>query len=371
MEYPPQRSSCSSVQSHLSGIYSGEFRSSYRRAEVIERELQPVLARIREYDAERLRLEKRGGDLRDLARITEIMKNPVTVQTLYGSTILSLADQQRLQSAISAIDCDLHLEVRQLQTMMPVYYLSRLNRDFWSEYRLIVEDLYMSPGFPLHDERFVKLMKFGHEVYHLRLSQFRPGVARIAAVNPGDSAARIDLILMDLGRNIFQAAWHDDQRLGMSAAVEWGLPEFRQTIELLYLCLSGELCELRSMINPDMKRFFEEVYPHPPIRSLLEQLPGLDGERLTELPRQAAILYRELSLAFTRFLSSEIAWGWQRRPLPLWKILYANFSRLALAGKELRDEATFIHGAGSLEEESHRVVRKILACGDSIHAGGN
>ena len=56
------------------------------------------------------------------------------------------------------------MDVRQLDSRMPVYFLCRLRKDYWSEYSLIVEDLYRSPGYPLTDERRRYIEKYNTRI---------------------------------------------------------------------------------------------------------------------------------------------------------------------------------------------------------------
>ena len=164
---------------------------------------------------------------------------------------------------------DLHMNIRMLDTGMPVYYICRVERDYWMEYSLIVEDLYRSPSYTWQDDRFAKLMYMGHEIYFLRLSLFRKSLTELLSDQENGIADKreVDEYIYRLGRYIFQAAWHEDQRPGMLTAEHFGLAKFYHAIELLYLCLSGELCQLRSTIDDRLLSFFEKAYPQPAIHS--------------------------------------------------------------------------------------------------------
>jgi len=344
--------------------YRSGYGYSTTRAANARKALQPLLDHIRQYDALRQKLEMQGGAISDVAKVTELLSLPITLKGDYRDCKASLIDQASLRTAIFDVGrSDLHIDVRQLPTGMPVYYLCRIRRDYWSEYTLIVEDLYQSAGYPVLDERFVRLMDGGHETYYLRLSQFREGVKTALP----DKSSRSDTsewdtddILYHTGRHVFQAAWHEDQRPGVLTATHFGLVNFRQAIELLYLCLSGELCELRNATNKRLLSFFEQTYPQPAIRAFLGVLSGLDGAAINDLPQKALKLYARLSNAFSRFLSVEVPWGHRQVTTPLYKLVFGNFSRLALVADRLGEEACIRNAAQRLEEASQAIVGEIV-----------
>ena len=335
----------------------GTYKYAVRRFKPDTREaLRPLLARLAEYDALRLKLEKEGGRIPDVQKITQCLSAPMQIDTPYGAHKASLANQASLRNALFDVgDYDLRLDVRQLANRMPVYYVCRIRRDYWSEYSLVVEDIYSSPGYSMIDERFVRLMDMGHETYYLRLSPFR---APVRAMIDGARTPEweVDEALGELGRHVFEAAWHDDQRPAMLAATHFGLPTFRNAVELLYLCLSGDLCELRSATDGRMLRFFTEVYPQPAIHALLTRLPGLDGGQIGEMPRDALKRYGQLAKSFSRFLAVEVPWGRNPGPVPLYKLLFANFSRLDALAPVVRREAKAVGAMERLERDAASII---------------
>lgn len=318
--------------------------------------LASLIKRLEWYDTARLGLEREGGAIADLKNITTILNTPMTLRGRSASKAVRLTDRGSLRAILWDIDPDLHLDVRLRGTGMPAYYLCRTRADYWSEYSLIVEDLHMSPGYPVTDERFINLMHAGHEVFFLRLSPFRDG-AQVMLDSEDD--ATIDALLYSLGRHVFQAAWHEDQRLGIMAANHLELTSFRNAIELLYLCLGAELCELRGAVDERMLRFFEAVYPQPAIRAFLKRLATLDGGALNELPQQARQHYKGLLAAFSRFLATEIAWGARSQQIPLWKVLYGNFSRLESIGSVLRQGPELVRASTTLDRAAIAVLSEL------------
>jgi len=360
------------------------------RSQEARASLDPLIRQIQTYDFLRRKLETEGGHLADLNAITRVLTETFCLKGFYKTHEVALVHHGGLRAALLSLgDYDLHLDVRQLETHMPVYYLCRVRRDYWSEYSMVVEDVYLSPGYPLIDARFVRLMSQGREAYYLRLSQFRDAVAAMAseggargegrgaresqsptALEPRPSGLApaatasptyVDGLLYDLGRYVFQAAWHEDQRVGLLTAEHFSLPRFRDAIELLYLCLSGELCELRSAINDGMLSFFERVYPQPAIAAFLRLLTGLDGGALSGIPQKALKEYAKLSKAFGKLVEIQVPWGARRVGTPLYKLLFGNLSRLALVGDALRSEDEVVRAGKQLEKVAQRVIDELVA----------
>ena len=343
--------------------YSPGYYSHWQHREVdIHESIAPLIDRIKEYDKLRLRLEKKGGRLFDLPVVTNLLTTPVSVETRFETYKVALVNQGTLRQALRDIHWDIKINIRQLPTQMPVYYICRTRQDYWSEYSLIVEDYYRSGGYSLGDGRFVKLMQAGHENYFLRLAGFRGAAAKLIEKGEAADRRKIDRLLYDVGRHVLQAAWHDDQRMGRLAAEYLNLPKFFLAVELLYLQLGGELCELRSALTDQLLAFFESVYPQPAIRYFLEILATLDGDMLNDLPVRAVHLYRRLSRAFSHYLSTEIRWGEKKAILPLWKVLYSNFGRLKLVSGSINGDRRLKAANAELEEAAVKVIVQAL-CG--------
>ncbi len=320
-------------------------------------DLKPLIERLRQYDALRGRLQTEGGTKRDLARITRLLTTPIHLSEPHHDATAALNDPVALRRILARIGYyNVHLDVRQLDGGMPVYYLCRTVTDYWSEYSSVVEDLYVSPGYPMSDPRFVRLMYHGHETYFIRLSTFRGNLRDLLKV---DERA-LDGFLIDLASYVFQAAWHEDQLAGVLVAQHLNLPCFQQALELLYLCLSGELCEIRSVVNQQVLEFFEVVYPQPAIYAFLQLLTTLDGAALNELPQEAIKLYGKLSRAFNRFLELEVAWGYQHLNVPLYKLVFGNFARLDSIGKALAADRCITEAGERLEVEAQAIIDRTV-----------
>jgi hypothetical protein len=203
-------------------------------------------------------------------------------------------------------------------------------------------------------------MWFGKETQFLRLSQFRQEAHRLCRSGPAEVSITADSFLHDLGRFVFQSAWHEDQSLAMLMARHFEMPCFGQAIELLYLVLGGELCELRGAVDDRMLEFFDRVYVQPAIRQLLKRLPVLEGRHLNELPRKAGSLYRRLTRKFTHLLGEEAEWGEQRVPVPLHKVIFANLGDLEAVAEALRKQDGVIESASALNASAEQVVAQLL-----------
>jgi hypothetical protein len=324
--------------------------------------LDPLLQQIRYYDELRMKLEKRGGDLSVLHEISEALSKEFSITDPFGDVLhASLVETEQLhQMLFFAGRFEVRLSIRQTDAGMPVYYLCRIHQDIWSEYSLIVEDLYCSPGYPTIDDRFVKLMVGGHERYHLRLSQFRKSLAKMLLSQNETSEQKVDEILYTAGRHIYHAAWHEDQLPAVLCALHFSLPKFKQAVELLYVCLSGELCELRGTIDDHLLQFFRKVDFQPAIAEFLKLLKVLEGSTINEIPDKALKLYCRLNQAFSRFLRIDVSWGEGQVPVPLYKLVFANFSRLNLVGHALKKNKTLARARQQLESEALAIMDEIL-----------
>jgi hypothetical protein len=338
----------------------GAPRAIYVSDPDLYRALEPFIEHLRNYDRLRVKMEQSLWTIRDLQRLTEILAQDIILETPFEKEKVCLVNRETLRRVLYDLDPFLYLDVRQRSSGLPVYYLYRVRKDFFSEYSLVVDDVYQSSGYPAPDIRFVKLMHQGHEGYFLRLSQFREQVGKRPGIPGTPTIREVDDLLFELGRRVFQAAWHDDQRLAVQTAGQIGLVQFQNAIELLYLCLDGKLCDLRNALNEDLLRFFDDVYPQPAIRAFLDLLIQLDGGSLNELPQKARNLYRRLLRTYRHFLVTEVRWGTQALRLPLGNILQANFSRLHLVANGLKGQKVIQEAAQRLESEAREVVRGIL-----------
>ncbi len=346
------------------GGFDDDWNWSSRRMDrrKLEAALSTLVQQLGAYDEKRSEMEKRAVTPAMLLSTMELLKLTFEVEVLGRTHKVALVNQASVRELLRDLwHYECRFEIRTSAAGMPLYYLPRVWHDYDAVYSLVLEDLYQSPGYPMGEERFVKIMWGGHEVYFIRLSPFRKSLleARSPLRDP-DAEDEIDALLKKIGRLVFQACWHEDQYVGMVAADQFELVHFRRAVELLYLCLTAELCELRGAVDETMIAFFRNVYAQPAIVSFLNRLVRLDGKALAEVPQAALKHFPALSRTFSRFLAVELPWGRSKALVPLYKLLFANFSRLDSVRGAIAATEELRKAAERLEKQSLAVIEALL-----------
>lgn len=337
---------------------SGNFRN--HDADYLS-ELAPLMRKLKLYDKYRIQLERNGGGLPELNRISRILRVPIVLRRAYQKYPVFLNKPQELKKILDRLGFyDIHLDIRLGRVGMPVHYLCRINWDFWSEYGFVVEDIYRSPGYALPDPRFVSLMDMGHEKYFLRFSDFREKIKSSHKLLIQQTSDQIDELIYTLGKYVFRAAWHEDQQSAILISKYFNIHFLQQAIELLYLCLNGELCDLRNQVNSQMLLFFESIHPQPAIHEFLSRLNSLEGDRLNKIDQTALALYSRLQAAFSEFLKTEVTWGNQKIRTFLFKLIFGNLTRLDLISASLGDESAVWEATRKLNQVCEQIISEIL-----------
>jgi hypothetical protein len=318
-----------------------------------------LLDQIKLYDYFRNIVEVHGGNIRDLELVTETLNKVVSIPSYHNHLKVSLTDQKSLHGLMNYAD-DYHLDIRRNKHGFPLYYLCRMHWDYWNDFGVIVEDVYRSPGYSVFDERFVKLMKNGKEMYVLRLSMFREETIRILEERNEVNDEAIDKFFFKLGNEIFQVAWHEDQMLGILTAKHLQIGYFQEAVELLYLALGGEFCKIRGILDENMLLFFEKVFKKPEMLTFLKSISTMEGADFVSIPQKAIKLFAHLSNAFNTFLKTRIEWGAQHHQTPLFKILLANYTRFSFLESKLAENETVLKEKAKLEEVSQKVIKELL-----------
>lgn len=317
---------------------------------------------LEQYETLRRTLEYKGGNLFLIRKITRLLNEKIPIGGPGVMDEAALSEPERLRAALrKAGQTDIKFTVRRLTHGLPAYYVARTHRDWWGVYSLIVEDIHLSPGYPLLDPRFARIMTFGKERYHLRLSVFRPQVTALFK-DAGTHCGRLsDTLLYDLGRCIFQGTWHTDQRFIFVFSDIFDLPALRHIIELVYLSLSCDLSMLRRFMRPSMRQFFAACYGNPGITRLLEKLDVMSGVEMSAMSQRALDVYQRISSAINEALSTPIKWtsSWQDS-LPFWKIAVANVGRLDIVAKQLHDDAALGAALEQLRASAVRCMNYLL-----------
>ncbi|MDP8210985.1 MAG: hypothetical protein RAO94_12950 [Candidatus Stygibacter australis] len=319
--------------------------------------LSVLINQLLKYEEVRSKLENQDGKIEDLTLINSILTEKITFRPRYHTYNVSLIDQDSIRQLMFALD-NYHLDVRRLEHGLPVYYICRKKHNYRGNYDMIVEDIYRSRGYDFEDNRFVKLMSSGKEVYFLRLSHLRKKLCNNDYTDLENHS--IDSVIKSLGRNIFQYAWHEDQILGFTTARKLGIRNFQDAIELLYLCLNSELCELRSKVNDKLLKQLMIVYPQKAIYDFVKMITKMEGSKLDKLPNKALKQYARLSKAYNSLLKTEVLWGKGKQFIPLYKIIFGNFFRMNMVGKKLRHNKILIAAKKEFENISKDVIAKIL-----------
>ena len=348
---PSSESSRSTWQKHRNSGFSSGNKNA----------LSPLLEHLKLVDTLRVKLETEGGRASDLKNYIELLNREIRLPGPTISYSFSIADQRIFSSAVRSVAWDVHVQIRQLPTGFPIYYLCRVMSNFFHEYEFVTEELYRSPGYEIVDERFIKLMWHGHERYFLNISDLRDKTEEMIVRNR--IKVRADTILRAMGRDIFANAWHEDQRIAFLIARHFpDLSNLQASLELLYLCLTADLAELRNSADKIMMLFLEQVYPHEPLKQFIQKLDHLGGSGLNSISRKAGKLYVHQSHALNRFLSTPVMYGDYNMECPLYKIIFSNLSRMEVTCKTLiaKNKETISNASEVLKTESQSIINELL-----------
>ena len=335
------------------GVSTGPLRSP-------DGALGPLLRHLGVYESLLGRLRLKGGKVRDLHGLMELMRRPIRFPGAPPGPEASLAKPGPLRERLRSLWAGVDLEIRRGPVGFPVHYLFRTSRDYFGNYTLLLEDLHRGDDYDRFDapwDRFTSATRYGEVDRLLRLSPLRP----VAVVAAGPSGA--DAVLYTAGRTLFDAAWHDDQRLACAAAELLGLPRFRSALELLYLCLGGDLSRLRqALLGPQGPRLPPVVAAADPggaLLALVRALPTTDGAQLSGVREAAHRAFPRLGAAFADLMRTRRALDRSPGDLPLFKLLVAHYRRLDRLRPLLGDLA---HRAGeSLERAAAEITEEVLA----------
>jgi hypothetical protein len=323
--------------------------------------LTPLLDIFGEYDRVRQSLIQSGGSLGDIERVTFLLRKKVSISINGSEHVVSMNDPAGLQEMLGAFKNNvLYLDRRIADYGFPAYYLCRLYRDPRDALTVVVEDLYKSTGYDIADGRFARFFRLGREVSFLRLSRYRPATSRMLAAGNECGSRVVDDLLYELARGVLNSMWQEDQRLAMLTAHYFGLPRFRQAVELLYLILASDLCELRAGRKKTWLLFFQRVYVQPAIESLLDLLPDMYGTDLGNLRKRALDQYLILCRAFRSFLVAPVQRGSYQGEVPLYKLVFGNLTRLDRISRELSAGKSIESESERLEGLSAEAIHSIL-----------
>lgn len=337
--------------------------------------LQPLLDRLRQYDTSHQEFLDSPDRLSTVEQLTDILKKPICFESSPGKESFALTEPSQLRTFLRMRLSDLIvLDTRKDNLGFPVYYLSRLASNDRTEYDIILENLHVSNTYPFEEKQLVRLIRNGHELYHIHLAGFRNQVKSASSFGSDINNQKIDDFLIQLGSHCLGAMWHEEQIPARICAREFNLPCFMQAVELLYLCLGADLCELRSHVTEEMIGFFTECYPQPTVSKFLQSLHDRSGYDINQLPTESAENYKKLSYQFQKMLQTNISWQSeaissdsqmnlsvtkQSLTLPLYKLLFANLYRFDSVIPYLNIDDKLLEAVESLEKQAQQVIAQL------------
>jgi hypothetical protein len=327
-----------------------------------EEGLEKLKRTLKCYDVHRHTLATQGGNEELVRMVAQILNEKVSVAGSSGRQMVSLNRPDELRKSLAMVgQSSIRLNIRRLDYGLPAYYLARIHNDWWNMYSLVVEDIYLSPAYPLLEPRFVRITNQGRECYYLRLSLFREKVMEMLRTRNEDSREKADKLLYDLGRCIFQGAWHVDQRFAFAFAESFGLSELRNAIELIYLSLSCDLSAVRRFLTPTMHAFFTQCHANPGIAELLRRLDSMSGDEMSAVKQRGLVAYQRLADAMNETFSATVTWtpSW-KGPMPLWKIFVANVNRLEVIVKQMKNDKQLEERLLSLNETASACIKELV-----------
>lgn len=312
--------------------------------------LDPLFDVLKEYDSVRMKLREKGGRFLDLENLSNILQREINLKE-GAAPDLSLINQKALKRTLGHFENgDLVLDIRQQEYGLPLYYICKVQNDYHSTYNSVVEDLYISPDYTFTDPRLVKLMDWGHQYIFLRLSPYRGKFISACKKELKSDDMNFDKQLSRIGSQVLQYAWNEDQNIGIHCSEKFGLPVFRRAVELVYLCLTADLCDLRSNTDTIFLKFFDQVYQQPAILGFLQGIQNANDLPVMSLQQKARISYTNLLRIFNKLLTCKVVWGAARQAIPLYKLVFANMFRLDLVWQEIENNQSVRDAAGQLEE---------------------
>ncbi len=86
----------------------------------------------------------------------------------------------------------------------------------------------------------------------------------------------------------------------------------------------------------------------------------MDGREVNDLPRTALSYYARVGHAFGAFLHTEVPWGLRARPLPFYKVLFANWYTAPRIRDAFEGQESLCEAASRLEKAAGNVIEAML-----------
>ena len=347
--------------------------------------LSPLVEQLRSVEVLQRSLRKTGGTVADVRRLGRLLREEIVLQVPYeGPTRVSLTEPATLRNTLAAVSPGIRLDIRTDGSGLPSYYLYRTSSDYFGVFSLILEDYHRFKAFddfggvwdPVTStsrhgavERLLRLSPLRREA-EIVCRELSRGIVTPTAPDPlsgwvdsrADRRASLDQLLYDAGRLVFDAAWHDDQRLAFATCELLDMPRFRCTLELLYLCLGGDLTRLRAVgggrRGAALTSLFRRGYPQPAIVALVRRLADGDGAAVSIARRDAEVAWRRLARLFSGLMQSTGGMVGYPGDTPLYKIVLASWRRIGeLRG--LRNTGAIVAGRET-DAKAWEIARSVV-----------
>lgn len=293
------------------------------------------------------------------AALNRILEQEVVVRDSTGSRLCELRNPESIDDALDAIWPERwHFGLQLDEHNLPRYTLFRTEAEGWYDADVAVEELHLSDGFEMPDDRYAMVRDFGgRERPVVRLAPYRAGAIKLLGRRRRHI---VDRLLTVVGSRIL--LWTDEQRVLALMARHFGMPELLHAVEALAFMKRGEhnLVRYRLEEQPAIQAFFTAVYPNPPLAGLLDRIRRMSPATMSELPDRAEGLQRDLAGAIQRFLETKVTRsGGIRRTVEA--LVMANIFRLDLLQPELARSDTFT-------EAGMRLLKTCRALGEEVVA---
>ncbi len=309
----------------------------------------PLVRNLKRFDAAREAFLRRPGEISTRSALEDRLSDPVS----FAGETFHLTEPTRLKEAVAQIaNGGFHLEIRADLRGMPRYYLCRLRSFASGSGSFISDDLYRSPDFPLPDPRLCKLFLDGREWSFVRMSD-----CGIRWMEP--DTALLSTVLPQAASDVFRYAWDEDQMLAALTARHFSVEALLEAVECVYLALCVDPCRLRGSLSESVLIFVEHAAARPAMAAMLRNLADSDGDGLNRLVRTARDGYERLSVAFQRFLGTEIVW--MGKPTPLSVPLFSNFTRLSDVARPMESLPEFQAAREKLATSAREVLEAMRA----------
>jgi len=316
--------------------------------------LEPSILQMGKADQLKSDLYYNTISLEKLRNMKAVLDEKITLENHYEKATFSLSEQSGINRAISRVGLwDISNHLTRDKYNFPSYLLCESIENYFGNYGIVLADFYRSPQYEIPDERFVRLMSMGHEKLYMRMSIFREDIEKLK----DSDDLNVDRLLKILGEDFFQGAWHEDQIVSFILADQFDTQYLKEATEDIYSILSLDLSAIRNSYTPEVKWFFEKVFPRKSLGMLFNKIEKSNASDFKYLEQRARHWYKELGAHFSSFLSSKVEY--RDCTLPVYKLIFANIFRLELISDVLKNQVSLRGPLQTIREISSEAIREL------------